>query len=118
VAGATVLAALSPAPQPLWLSLVLAGCFLSTCGPSGGKAVLLWFPRRIRGLAMGIRQTGVPLAGVFAAPALPLLAAALGWRGALGIMAALSAAGAALAWLLYPRPPPRAAPPPPPPTPP
>jgi len=109
VAGATLLAALSPAPQPLWLSLVLAGCFLSTCGPSGGKAVLLWFPRHIRGLAMGLRQTGVPLAGVIAAPTLPLLAAALGWRGALGTMAVLSATVAAVAWLLYRDPPSREA---------
>src|SRR5690349_11686334 len=74
VAAATVLAALSLAPFALTLSLIGAGVAMGTCAPSGGKAMLLWFPPRIRGLAMGLRQTSVPVAGVLAAATLPLLA--------------------------------------------
>src|SRR5207248_8971873 len=81
VAAATLLAALSPAPLLLTLALAGAGVALGTCAPSGGKAMLVWFPPRIRGLAMGLRQTSVPLAGVLAAATLPSLAIWLGWRG-------------------------------------
>ena len=52
------------------------GAFVATSGPAGGKAMLVWFSPRIRGLAMGLRQTSVPLAGAISAATLPLLAAA------------------------------------------
>jgi sugar phosphate permease len=105
VAACTLLCTLSPSPLVLTLSLVAAGGFLATCAPSGGKAILLWFPTRLRGLAMGLRQTSIPLAGVAAAVGLPLVAAAVGWRGALAVSAAIAAMGGLLIWLLYRDPP-------------
>ncbi|HZU07625.1 MAG TPA: MFS transporter [Chloroflexota bacterium] len=105
VAAATFLASLSPSPLALTLSLAIAGAFLATGGPAGGKAMLVWFPTRIRGFAMGLRQTSVPLAGVVAGLTLPLLAASLGWRGALGAGALLAALAALLVALVYREPP-------------
>jgi MFS transporter, ACS family, hexuronate transporter len=105
VAAATLLAALSPGPLLLTLALAGAGIALGTCAPSGGKAMLIWFPPRIRGLAMGLRQTSVPLAGVIAAPTLPLLALALGWRGALVVGTVIGVLSALLVMLTYHDPP-------------
>jgi nitrate/nitrite transporter NarK len=39
-----------------------------------------WFPVRIRGLAMSIKQMGIPAAGALTAAVLPALAIATGWR--------------------------------------
>lgn len=107
VAAATLLAAFSPGPLLLTLALAGAGVALGTCAPSGGKAMLVWFPPRIRGLAMGLRQTSIPLAGVIAAPTLPLLALALGWRGALVVGAVIGALSALLVVVAYHDPPER-----------
>jgi sugar phosphate permease len=78
-----------------------------TCAPSGGKAMLVWFPPRVRGLAMGLRQTSIPLAGVLAAATLPLLALGLGWRGALVVGAVIGALSALLVAVVYHDPPER-----------
>src|SRR5207302_8107811 len=55
--------------------------------PGGTRALASWFPRRERGLAMGIRQTGVTVAGVLAAVTLPGIAAAYGWQDAFRVVA-------------------------------
>jgi predicted MFS family arabinose efflux permease len=54
-----------------------------------------WFPPRQRGFAMGIRQTGVPIAGILSAIIWPAVALVHGWRAAylLGGFAALLSAG-------------------------
>lgn len=105
VAAATAVGALSPGPLLLTLALAGAGLALGTCAPSGGKAMLVWFPPRVRGLAMGLRQTSIPLAGVIAAPTLPLLALALGWRGALVVSAGIGGLSALLVAVVYHDPP-------------
>jgi sugar phosphate permease len=109
VAAGTLLASLSPSAALLTASLAVAGAFLATCAPSGGKAILLWFPPQTRGLAMGIRQTSIPLAGMAAAVAFPIVAEHMGWRGSLVFSAVLAAVGSVLIWLLYrePEAPPR-----------
>ena len=55
--------------------LTVAGLFLATATPAGGKLVFGSFPDHRRGLAMGIRQAGVPIGGLVAAAALPFVAA-------------------------------------------
>ena len=60
--------------------LVVAGFGFSVLNPSTGKAVIEWFPPRRRGVAMGIKQTGLTLGGLTGALTLPPLALALGWR--------------------------------------
>jgi MFS transporter, ACS family, hexuronate transporter len=97
VIGALVLAASFASSLPALLgALVAAGFGFSVLNPSTGKAVIEWFPPRGRGLAMGIKQTGLTLGGLLGALTLPPLALALSWRHALATAGALSLVAAAL----------------------
>src|SRR5262245_32027872 len=63
--GALVLtAALASELVVLLACLVVAGFGFSVLNPSTGKAVVESFPPRRRGLAMGIKQTGLTLGGL------------------------------------------------------
>ena len=79
VIGVLVLvAALAGSLGTLLACLVLAGFGFSVLNPATGKAVLEWFPPHGRGLAMGIKQTGLTLGGLVGALALPPLALGAG----------------------------------------
>ena len=65
-----------------FLPLLVAGTGAAAPTPGGSRAVMGWFPPGQRGLAMGIRQTGIPLGGAAAAAFAPALAEAAGWRAA------------------------------------
>ncbi|MEV7013657.1 MFS transporter [Streptosporangium sp. NPDC051022] len=99
---AVALAAGSAAPGyvSLLVVLLIVGAGYSTIQPGGSKSVASWFDTRQRGLAMGIRQAGLPLGGVLAAFALPSLATDFGWRSTLvaGALVALSGAVAFMAF--------------------
>jgi ACS family hexuronate transporter-like MFS transporter len=102
VIGALVLtAALTGSLAALLACLVVAGFGFSVLNPSTGKAVLEWFPPRGRGLAMGIKQTGLTLGGLVGALALPPLALAAGWRAALVAGGALALMSSAITLLVY-----------------
>lgn len=60
--------------------LALAGLAGAGSTPAGGRLVWQTFPPNRRGLALGIRQTGVPLGGVLASCTLPAIAHATSWR--------------------------------------
>lgn len=91
-------AALAPS-FPLFLGcLVVAGIGWSVVNPALGRAIVDVFPMRERGIAMGIKQMGLTLGGVASALALPAIAAALGWRAAIGACAVILALPVALAW--------------------
>jgi len=96
-----VLAALGASLAACLVCLVLGGFGFSVLNPSTGKAVVEWFPPRRRGVAMGIKQTGLTLGGLAGALALPPLAAAASWRHALGAAGVLSLVSAALVVLVY-----------------
>ncbi|MGH7715641.1 MAG: MFS transporter, partial [Vulcanimicrobiaceae bacterium] len=68
-------------PNLWWLIgwMFVFGMAYGTSNPSGGRAILLWFTSD-RGLAMGIRQTGVPLGGVVGSLLLPVIALHWGYR--------------------------------------
>src|SRR5262249_25899863 len=68
--------------QSLFLSLIPAAIGASCASPGGTRALAAWFEPRLRGTAMGIRQTGVTAAGVLAAVILPPIAVAFGWSAA------------------------------------
>lgn len=100
---------------------VLAGMFvagmLAAAATSGsGRAVFGWFPRAERGLALGLRQTAVPVGAAAASFSLPALAAATSVDAALLVMAGalVASAVAAAIWLRDPPPRRSAAPPAPP----
>lgn len=40
--------------------------FYSVSQPGGSKVILKWFRKENRGLAMGIRQAGIPIGGALA----------------------------------------------------
>ena len=40
--------------------------FYSVSQPGGSKVILKWFSKENRGLAMGIRQAGIPIGGALA----------------------------------------------------
>jgi predicted MFS family arabinose efflux permease len=94
----------------LLLVLLIVGAGYSTVQPGGSKSVASWFDTSQRGLAMGIRQAGLPLGGVFAAAVLPVLAAALGWRATLMAGALVALLGAVAFMGVYQRPPVRSLP--------
>ena len=64
--------------EPLVLLLVAAGALCASVNAASGRAVMQWFDRSERGLALGIRQANVPLGGLLAALLLPPLADSLG----------------------------------------
>jgi len=86
----------------LWLTLCLAavGVGYAASTPAGGRAILLWFERG-RGMAMGIRQTGVPVGGALGAVILPIVAVHAGYRAALAVGGAIGALSAVLAYVQY-----------------
>jgi MFS family permease len=102
IIGALLFAATAThALAPLLAALVAAGFGFSVLNPSTGKAIVEWFPPRGRGLAMGIKQTGLTLGGLAGALSLPPIAATLGWRAALATGATLALVAAAIVLVLY-----------------
>src|SRR5437899_4978150 len=101
VGAMIALAALSPNLVWLLTLLVLGGFGFSALNPATGKAVVEWFPPRERGMAMGVKQTGLTLGGLAAALALPPIASVWSWRHALALAGALSLASAGLVSILY-----------------
>ncbi|MHB0869450.1 MAG: MFS transporter, partial [Chloroflexota bacterium] len=69
--------------------------------PGASKAIMDWFPARERATAMGVKQTGYPVAGILMAATLPALALALGWRYAIALMGFLIMAGGIGTAILY-----------------
>jgi len=84
------LASISPLPGLIAL-LVLAGMASAASTPAGGRLVLMAFPPRRRGFALGVRQTGIPIGGLVAAAILPRLAHESSWRWSLALAGALAA---------------------------
>jgi sugar phosphate permease len=56
-------------------TLAATGAFAASVNSASGRAVMHWFARNERGLALGIRQASVPIGGVAGALALPAIVA-------------------------------------------
>jgi MFS family permease len=92
--GALVGAATTPS-YPVFLALfVVAGGFGSAATAASGRAVMFWFERHERGLALGIRQTAVVLGGLVCSLTLPALVGAGGIGAAIVFLAGFTALGA------------------------
>jgi MFS family permease len=83
------------------LALFAAGMGASFPTPAGSKAVMSWFPVEKRGMAMGVRQTGIPVGGALAAASLPAIAAFRGWRTAVVASGVTCFIAVAACWFLY-----------------
>jgi predicted MFS family arabinose efflux permease len=109
--GAAILAAglifsiLAPQFAVLLVCLFIVGAGYSTTQPGGSKSVTTWFRGRQLGLAMGIRQAGLPLGGAAAAAILPIVASFWGWRVAFAVGAAVAFGGGLVFSALYRSPP-------------
>ena len=97
-AAGLLAAALAPGFLAFLACLFIAGAGWSVVNPTLGKAIMDVFPVRERGIAMGVKQMGLTLGGVVSALALPAIAAALGWRYAIGACALVVALPVALGW--------------------
>jgi ACS family hexuronate transporter-like MFS transporter len=100
-AGSFALMTLAPRYALFLGAVALSGLAFGAVNPTSTKGVLVWFPARSRATVVGIKQAGFPLGGALGALLLPWLAGALGWRGALGVAAALMAASGLAAGLAY-----------------
>ncbi|MDI6812611.1 MAG: MFS transporter [Desulfitobacteriaceae bacterium] len=98
---AVLLASLSNTFLVLIVLLMFTGLWAATSTPAGSKAIMTWFPFSQRGLALGIRQTGVPLGGMVAALLIPPIAISFGWKIAMGVMGLGPILGAALCQVAY-----------------
>jgi sugar phosphate permease len=94
-------AAFAPSFPVLLLGILLAGMAGASATGASGRAVMGWFGRAERGLALGIRQMALPLGGALSSFVLPSLVGLGGLRAALLALSGLTltAAAAAALWL-------------------
>ena len=78
-------------------TLVGAGALGASVNAASGRAIMAWFPATELGLALGIRQTAIPIGAAIGAGFLPLLASAGGTRLAFVFLGAACATGAVIA---------------------
>jgi MFS family permease len=83
----------------VWLAIYGVGYAAVT--PAGSHAIIFFFKKADRGLAMGVRQCGVPLAGVIGSLLLPAVASSFGYRAALATAGAVTLLAGAIASKLY-----------------
>jgi len=65
--------------------LLVYGIGYAAVTPAGSHAIIFFFRQAERGFAMGMRQCGVPVAGVFGSLLLPVIARHFQYRGALAV---------------------------------
>lgn len=99
--GAILLASTANSFVTLIAFLLLTGLWSATSTPAGSKAIMTWFPFNQRALALGIRQTGVPLGGMIAALIIPPIAMHFGWQMALVTMSMVAIFGAGVCQFAY-----------------
>lgn len=87
-------AAYAPGFPELVVVLGLAGASGASVHSASGRAVMQWFDADERGLALGIRQSAIPVGGLIGALTLPAIASTGGSEAAFLFLAALCAAGA------------------------
>ncbi|MCL6553028.1 MAG: MFS transporter [Firmicutes bacterium] len=83
---AALLAAAAPSYAIMLCALALAGVGFPSGHIGGSKVVTRYFPPTARGVAVGVRQSGLSLGGAAAALLVPVLVTAGGWRLALGAL--------------------------------
>jgi sugar phosphate permease len=78
-------------------ALVGVGALGASVNAASGRAIMAWFPASELGLALGIRQTAIPIGGAIGASLLPALASAGGTRLAFLFLAGATLVGAVVA---------------------
>ncbi|HKB20079.1 MAG TPA: MFS transporter [Gaiellaceae bacterium] len=83
LAGCGVIVAAAGWAGSFWLLIALltiAGALGASVNAASGRAVMQWFSADQRGLALGVRQTAIPVGGAIAALALPAVNSAAGLK--------------------------------------
>lgn len=108
VGASLIVAALTTMALALGSSLVvilafavLAGMARSPAYPASSRAVIDWVAPRVRGVAMAVKQTSVPLAGMVPALVLPTIAVVAGWQVAVIVLGAMVLMGVCVFLLFY-----------------
>jgi MFS family permease len=81
--------------------LLMYGIGYAAVTPAGSHAIIFFFKKADRGLAMGVRQCGVPLAGALGSVLLPAIALRFEYRGALVAAGILTLLACWIASALY-----------------
>jgi MFS family permease len=84
----------------LFTLIALAGLSGASVQSASGRAVLHWFPPERRGLALGIRQTAIPLSGFAVSLALPAIMASGGVEWGFASLGLVCLAGTAIGGLV------------------
>ncbi|MFC8449589.1 MFS transporter [Kitasatospora sp. NPDC057223] len=87
----------------LLVALVLAGVPQALANPSTNKLIAAHLPPQRRALAIGIKQSGAPLAALIAGLSLPALAHALSWRTAILLVVPIALLASVAAAATLPR---------------
>jgi len=98
--GALLLGSLTHGFWTLLPCLVLAGFAGASVQSASGRAVMYWFDPRERGLALGIRQTAIPIGGFATALALPPIVHAGGVDWGIRTLGIACVVSAVTGWLL------------------
>ncbi len=81
----------------LTLALIGAGALGASVNAASGRAIMSWFGASELGLALGIRQTAIPIGGALGAGVLPVLASTGGTRLAFFVLGGSCMTGALVA---------------------
>ncbi|EJR50380.1 hypothetical protein IIK_01449 [Bacillus cereus VD102] len=84
--------------------LLLIGMFYNVSQPGGNKVILKWFRKENRGLAMGIRQAGIPIGGALAGVLIPFLTVQYNMTYAINSIACICIMGGVLFFVFYKEP--------------
>lgn len=98
---ALVIGALVHSYQWMLFWLLIYGIGFAAVTPAGSHAIVFFFPKEQRGLAMGIRQCGMPLGGVVGSIFLPLIALRFGYDWSLVAAGIATAFTGTMASMLY-----------------
>ena len=103
--GAAALGTVALAPSYGWLlvAMAIAGLMQSVSNPSTNWVIATHYPARSRGVATGIKQSGVQASLFLSGVALPPLAQVVGWRAAVATLIAIPLLGAGAATFILPR---------------
>jgi MFS family permease len=81
--------------------LLMYGIGYAAVTPAGSHAIIFFFKKADHGFAMGVRQCGVPIAGVLGSLLLPAVAIHLQYRGAVAAAGAVTLLACWIASVLY-----------------
>jgi sugar phosphate permease len=98
--GALLLATQAHSFWALFACLFATGLAGASVHSSSGRAVMSWFPARQRGLALGIRQTAIPIGGFAVSLFIPPIEHAFGIPWAFGALGAACLAAAVIGGLV------------------